>query len=218
LAADPVTAGMRAALAKANVVHAGMDREAIDDAVTELHQELARSDPKRLVPLAVPHLIRLAPRDTATRMLLRKALADGWLDEFVARMYLVQAGDTPGTHVAALLKAVGSADRKARRAALGALGGVGAAGASALPALRAIVDDAKADPADFRRAYTIRDEVPDQVLAHRAITRIEEDLKSLATPSAAQRDSGAEASGPTANPGGPPRRPPDGPGPPPRSR
>jgi hypothetical protein len=91
-----------------------MDREAIDDAVTELHQELARSDLKRLVPLAVPHLIRLAPRDTATRMLLRKALANGWLDEFVARMYLVQAGDTPGTHVAALLKAVGSADRPFR--------------------------------------------------------------------------------------------------------
>jgi hypothetical protein len=151
-------------------------------------------------------------------MLLRKALADGWLDEFVARMYLVQAGDTPGTHVAALLKAVGSADRKARRAALGALGGVGAAGADALPVLRAIVDDAKADPADFHRAYTIRDEVPDHVLAHRAITRIEEDLKSPATPSAAQHDSGAEPAGPTANPGGPPGRPPDSLGPPPRSR
>jgi hypothetical protein len=183
-AADPITAEMRAALTKANAVHDRMDWKVVDDAVTELHREIARHDPKVFVPLAVPHLMRLAPRDTATRVLLRKALAEGWLDEFAARTYLVQAGDTPGPHVTALIQAVGGPDRKARRAALNALRGVGAAGADALPALRKLVDDAKADPADYRRAYTARDEVPDHVLAYWAITRIEADLKAPAIPPA----------------------------------
>jgi len=64
-AADPITAGMRAALGKANAAHTGMDRKAIDDAVAQLHREIGRSEPKVFVPLAVPHLMRLAPHDTA---------------------------------------------------------------------------------------------------------------------------------------------------------
>ncbi len=188
--ADPVTADMRAALDKVNAVHAGMDRKVVDDAVNELHREVRRHDPAVFVPLAVPHLMRLAPHDTATRVLLRKALAEGWLAEFTARTDLVQAGDTPGPHVAAMLRAVGGPDRKARRAALAALGGVGAAGADALPALRKIMDDAKADPADYRRAYTARQEVPDHVLAYWAITRIEAAVPTPAAPPAVVRPAG----------------------------
>ncbi len=174
---DPITAAMRDALAKINKVHAGMEQKAIDDAVVELHREIARQDSKVFVPLAVPHLMRLAPHDTATRVLLRKALAEGWLGEFAARMYLVQAGDTPGPHVEAMLKAVGGTDQKARRAAIEALRGVGVAAADALPKLRGIIEAAKADPSDYRRAYTLQDEVPEHVLAYWAVIAIEAALK-----------------------------------------
>jgi len=178
--ADPLTPGMRAALAKANAVHTGMDRKTIDDAVAQLHQAIGRDDPKVFVPPAVPHLIRLAPYDTATRVLLRKALADGWLGEFAARMYLVQAGDPPGPHIAAMLKAVGGNDPKARRAALTALRGVGAAGADALPALRKFVIDAKAPQTDFQRDYTLRSPAPDHVLAYWADNAISAAIKDAA--------------------------------------
>lgn len=178
--ADPITAEMRAALAEANPVHTGMDRKAIDDAVAQLHREIAKHDPKVFVPLAVPHLMRLAPHDTATRVLLRKALADGWLDESTARMYLVQAGDPPKPHIAAMLKAVGGNDPKARRAALTALRGVGAAGADALPALRKFVIDAKAPQTDFERDYTLRNPAPDHILAWWAVNAIEAAVKGAA--------------------------------------
>jgi hypothetical protein len=187
---EPVTDAMRAALEKVRKAHAGMERKAVDEAVTELHREVGRHDPRVFVPLAVPHLMRLAPHDTATRVLLRKALAEKWLDEFPARMYLVQSGDSPGPHLEAMLEAVGGSDRQARRAALAALAGVGTAGADALPALRDIIDRAKADPADYRRAYTAGQEVPDHVLARLAIDRIEADAKAPAGPPPRERPAG----------------------------
>ena len=79
-AADPITPGMRAALARIDTVHAGVDRTTID-AVEDLHRELATQDPKVFAPLVVRRLMRLAPQDTQTRALLRKARAEKWLEE-----------------------------------------------------------------------------------------------------------------------------------------
>src|SRR5437764_9135215 len=109
-AEKPLTAEMRQALERINKLHGGMNQKDIDDAVGALHREIARHDPRAFVPLAVPHLIRLAPRDTQTRVLLRKALARGWLEEQATRAYLVQAGDTPGPHIRPLVKALDDKD------------------------------------------------------------------------------------------------------------
>jgi hypothetical protein len=170
---DPITAEMRAALERANKAHAGMDRKALDEAIEDLHREIAKHDAKVFVPLAIPCLMALAPKETRTRTVLRKALAEGWLAEPTARALLVQAGDTPEPHVKAMLKLLG--DAKARRAALEAARGFGAEGGEMLPALRKIIADAKADPTDFRRAYVPGrgPEVPEHVLAHWAVLRIE---------------------------------------------
>jgi hypothetical protein len=170
---DPITPQMREALARVNKVHAGMDRKAIDDAVGALHEEIARQEPEVFVPLAVPHLMRLAPQDTQTRAVLRRALAKGWIAEELARTYLVQAGDAPGPHIKHLIEAMEDKDPKVRVRAIEALGGCGTAAAPALPRLRQLVKDAKADPADFSRAYTSVDEAPVHVRAHWAILVIE---------------------------------------------
>jgi hypothetical protein len=71
---DPLTAEMRDVLVRANKVHNKMDRKEIDDAVEALHAEIARQPSEVFVPLAVPHLLRLAPKDTKTRVVLRQAL------------------------------------------------------------------------------------------------------------------------------------------------
>ncbi len=170
---DPLTPDMRTALAKINKIHGGMERETIDEAVAEFHRVIAKSDPKVFVQFAVPHLMRLAPKDIQTRQLLRKALVNGWMDEFLLRAFLIQAGDEPGPHLRAMIKALDSKDAKTRRSALQALPAVGKEGSDALPKLRDIVTKAKADPSDYVRDYTIVDAVPEHVLAHWAITRIE---------------------------------------------
>jgi hypothetical protein len=172
-AGDPITPQMRQSLQRIGKIHGGMDQETIDAAVESLHGDISRYDPKVFVPLAVPYLLRLAPRDTQTRLLLRRALANGWMEEEFTRACLVQAGDTPGPHIRALMKALDDPDAKVRMRAAHALGATGAAGAPALPKLRAMVARAKADPTDFDRAYTLRDQMPEHVVAHVAIQQIE---------------------------------------------
>jgi hypothetical protein len=175
-ATDPITPEMRQALARIAKVHAGIAAAVIDEAVEALHGEIRRHDPKVFVPLAIPYLMRLAPRDTQTRIVLRRALANGWMEVEFTRACLVQAGDTPEPHLKALVKALDAPDAKVRTRAIWALGATGAAGAPALPKLREIVANARADPADFKRAYTARDEMPEHVAADVAIRRIESDL------------------------------------------
>ncbi len=172
-----MTAEMRQVLERVNKVHAGMAQKDIDEAVQALHREIARHDPKVLVPLAIHQLMRLVPRDTQTRVLLRQALAKGWLEAHATRASLVQAGDTPGPHIRALLKALDDKDPRVRIRAVKALGDTGAAGAEALPKLRKIVAKARADPADYDRAYTPRNPMPELVVAHHAILRIEAALR-----------------------------------------
>jgi hypothetical protein len=170
---DPITDEMRQALDRANKVHNGMDRKTIDEAVEELHREIVKHDPAVFVPLAVRHLLLLAPKDTRTRAVLRRALAGGWIEEPLARAFLIEAGDTPGPHVAVLIKCLDSDNAKVRSRAMNALGACREHGASALPRLKQVVEKAKADPSDYRRAYNSTQEVPEHVQAHRAITRIE---------------------------------------------
>ena len=172
-AKDPLTAEMREALRRINEVHSGMKQQAIDEAVTAFHAEIARHDPKVFVQYAVPHLIRLAPRDTQARTLLRRALANGWIEPHYARGFLVQAGDNPEPHVKALMKELADQDAVVRARAIQGLAMCGPAAAAALPALRKIVSDAKAPREDFRRAYTLASEVPEHVRAHWAIGLIE---------------------------------------------
>jgi hypothetical protein len=170
---DPITAEMREALRRINEVHSGMPQQAIDEAVTAFHAEIARHDPKVFVELAVPHLIRLAPRDTQTRELLRRALANGWLAAHYARGFLVQAGDNPEPHVKALMRELADKDAAVRARAITGLAICGPAAKAALPPLRKIVSDAKAPRDDFRRAYTFTDPAPEHVRAHWAIGAIE---------------------------------------------
>jgi hypothetical protein len=170
---DPITAEMRAALGRASRAHAGMDRKALDEAIEDLHREIAKHDAKVFVPLAIPCLMALAPKESRTRTVLRKALAGGWLAEPTARALLVQAGDTPGPHVKAMLKALAAKEATVRRAALEAARGFGAEGEELLPALRKILADSKGDPNDFRRAYASTRDVPEHVLASWAIQGIE---------------------------------------------
>jgi hypothetical protein len=168
---------MRAALVKANEVHNKMDQKVIDDAVEALHVEIARQPSEVFVPLAAPHLLRLAPRDTRTRVLLRQVLEKGWMEEALTRAFLVQAGDTPGPHVKWLTEVLDAKDPKVRIRAMGGLSACGAAAAPALPKLREIIKAANPDPNDFRRAYTLTDEVPEHVHANWAILRIEAAMK-----------------------------------------
>jgi hypothetical protein len=172
-AKDPITAEMREALASINKIHNLMEQQTIDDAVTAFHAEIARHDPKVFVHFAVPHLIRLAPRDTQTRTLLRRALTNGWLEPHYARGYLVQAGDNPEPHVKVLMKELADKDAAVRARAITGLAMCGPAAAAALPALRKIVSDAKAPADDFRRAYTLTTGAPEHVRAHWAIGSIE---------------------------------------------
>ncbi len=173
---DPITAGMREALGHANKVHNLMPVKVVDDAVDALHRAIARENPGVFVPMAISHLIRLAPKDVRTRVLLREALAKGWMEPGLTRGLLVRAGDDSGPHVKALMKGL-EGDAKARRDAIQGLGVCGAAAAPALPMLRGIVEKAKAPADDYRRAYTLSDEVPDHVRAHWAIGRIEAGMK-----------------------------------------
>jgi hypothetical protein len=172
-AQDPITGEMRHALGRINKVHNAMDQKDIDEAVEALHGEIARHEPTVFLPLAIPHLMRLAPRDTQTRVLLRRALARSWLQEEIVRAYLVKAGDAPGPHIKALVKALDDTDPKVRTRAAKALGATGAAGAAALPKLREIVAKARADPSDYRRAYTLSHPMPEHIIAHDAILEIE---------------------------------------------
>lgn len=179
-AQNPLTAEMREALRRINEIHSGMEKRAIDEAVTAFHAEIARHDPKVFVQYAVPHLIRLAPRDTQTRVLLRRALADGWMEPHYVRGYLVQAGDNPEPHVKTLMKELADKDADVRARAITGLAMCGPAAAAALPALRKIVSDAKAPPEDFRRAYTLTSGAPEHVRAHWAIGSIEKEKKAAA--------------------------------------
>ncbi len=174
---DPITSEMRAVLARVNQVHQGLPQKEIDDAIEALHREMARADPGVFVPLAVPHLLRLVPTDTRTRAVLRDALAKGWLEPQLAHAFLVQAGDAPEPHIQALRKDLESKDAKVRARAMSALGACGKAAAAALPQLRKVVENAKADPDDYRRDYTLADLVPEHVHAHWAIQQIEAALK-----------------------------------------
>jgi hypothetical protein len=174
---SPLTDEMRRALARIAKVHEGMDQELIDEAVEALHRDIARYDPKAFIPLAISDLMRLAPRDTQTRALLRRALANGWLPAELARALLIKAGDTPGPHVKALIKAIDDRDPAVRAGAVEMVGGLHAAGAEALPKLRRIMADAKADPNDYVRAYSSTTEMPLHVRAFFAIARIESALK-----------------------------------------
>lgn len=130
---DPITPGMRKALGQINQIHTRMDQKRIDDAVEALHKEIGIQDPKVFVPLAIDHLLRLAPKDTRTRILLRRALARGWLEEQMARAFLVQAGDTPGPHIKQLMKDMESNNAKIRARAMVALGACGKAGPRHFP-------------------------------------------------------------------------------------
>jgi hypothetical protein len=168
-----ITAEMRAALERINKIKKGSEQKEIDEAVEALNKEIARLNPKVFVPLAVPHLLRLAPKDTRTRALLRQALEKGWIEEQLARAFLVQAGDPPEPHIKQLVKELDGADSKIRTRAINALSACGAAAEPALPKLREIVKNAKADPNDYSRAFTSRDEAPEHVRAHWAIRIIE---------------------------------------------
>src|SRR5690349_11323496 len=90
--ANAITPDVRKSLARINAIHSGMKPVAIAEAVTALHADIARLDPRGFVPLAVPHLMRLAPRDPRTVALLHKALDKGWLDPYLARTFLVAVG------------------------------------------------------------------------------------------------------------------------------
>ena len=193
-AADPITPGMRAALARIDTAHAGMDRETIDDALEDLHRELAKQDPKVFAPLVVHHLMRLAPQDTQTRVLLRKALAEKWLEELPARALLVRAGDTPGPHVEVLLKALDAPDAKTRRTAIREVEGLGVQGRAVRPKVKKTIEDAKADPSDFLRAFRTVDAAPDHVLAYWAGLRIEAELKARVRSESRERAPPADAS------------------------
>jgi hypothetical protein len=175
---DRITPEMRTTLTKVNAIHNLRDQATIDDAVEELHRLIAKSDPEIIVPLAVPHLLRLAPRDTQTRAVLRQAVANGWLEESLAHAFLVQAGDTPGPHIDALLKLVDSEKAETRSRALLALGACGKHAEPALTKLRNIIATAKVNPDDYRRDYMLGEQVPDYVNAHTAILQIEAALKS----------------------------------------
>jgi hypothetical protein len=178
---DPITPEMLAALGRINSIHLGMDRKTVDEAVEDLHREIAKHDPKVFVPLIIPQLLNLVPQDTQTRILLRRALSEGWLDEYHARVLLVRAGDTPDPHVKVLLKALDNPDAKKRRIALQMVGGLGAEGREAVSKLKKIIADAKADPSDYSRDFTSTDEVPNHVLAYWSMIQIEAALKKKGT-------------------------------------
>jgi hypothetical protein len=167
------TPSLRAALGRAYKVVDRKDRPAVEAAVAGLLAEVPKHDPRFVVQAIVADLMRLAPSDARTRRLLHDALKHGWLEPSLARAFLVQSGEDARPHVAALLKALDSPDASARRGALRALAHCGEKAEAALPRLRRIVRDAKAPPSDYRRAFTIRQEVPEHVLAHMALTRIE---------------------------------------------
>jgi hypothetical protein len=168
-----ITSEMRVALERINTIKKGSEQQVIDEAVDALNKEIARLDPKVFVPLAAPHLLRLAPKDSRTRALLRQALEKGWIEEQLTRAFLIQAGDNPEPHIKQLVKDLESVDAKVRSRAINAIGGCGAAASPALPKLREIVKKAKADPNDFSRAFTCLDEVPEHIRAFWAITIIE---------------------------------------------
>jgi hypothetical protein len=166
---------MRVALERISKINKGSEQKKIDEAVEHLFKlfEIARLDLKVFVPLAAPHLVRLAPKDLRTRTLLRQALEQGWIEEQLARAFLIQAGDPPEPHIKLLVKDLESDDVKVRTRAINALGACGIAAEPALPKLRQIVKDAKADPNDYSRAFTAIDEAPEHVRAFWAITIIE---------------------------------------------
>jgi hypothetical protein len=174
---DPITAEMRASLGRINAVHSGMTRKAVADAVDRFHRDIARIDSGLFVFMAVPHLMRLAPRDARTRALIHRAMAKGWIEEELCRAFLVQSGDGIAENVKALIKGLDARDVKKRKRAMVALGACSKAGAPALPRLREIIRKAKADPSDYRRAYTLADEVPEHVRAHWAASVIEAAIK-----------------------------------------
>ncbi|MEI6808732.1 MAG: hypothetical protein WCN95_08415 [bacterium] len=169
---DPITAEMREALGRINRIHSGMDQRVIDEAVEALHGEIERHKAEVFVGLAVPHLMCLAPKDTRTRILLRRAMAKHWIDEDSARAWLVLAGDPPQPHIDALIQALERPTPQGRARAMEALRACGAYGKPALPKLRKVIESAKADPRDFDRAYMVTQEVPEHVLAHWAILAI----------------------------------------------
>jgi hypothetical protein len=168
-----ITSEMRVALEQINKINKGSEQKKIDKAVDVLYKEIARLDSKVFVPLAVPHLLRLAPKDTRTRALLQQSLKKGWIEEQLARAFLVQVGDPPEPHIKQLVKDIESVDVKIRSRAINAIGSCGAAASPALPRLRQIVKNAKADPNDYSRAFTCIDEVPEHVRAFWAIRIIE---------------------------------------------
>ena len=173
--ADALTPAMRQANAAIHKIHTGMDRKTIDDAVAALWDDIRQFDSKAFFRLALPHLMRLAPQDTMTRRLLRSARDKGWIGRVEAHGLLVQAGDTPGPHIDALLEALNSDAIQTRSEAIDALSGCGPAAKKALPRLRAIANSADARPEDLHRAYTIRDEAPEHVRARWAIWQIDKD-------------------------------------------
>lgn len=175
--ADPITAEMREALSRINQIHNGMEQRVIDNAVDALHSDIARLSPEVFVPMAIPHLMRLAPKETRTRILLRQAMAKHWIDEDLARAWLVLAGDPPQPHINALIQALERLTPQGRAKAIEGLEACGAYGRPALPRLRKMVENAKADPRDFERAYRSTQEMPEHVLAHVAIRVIEADIR-----------------------------------------
>ncbi len=124
-------------------------------------------------PFYRPRAAAVKPGGRVTFVTTRRAPVHGWLEPSLACAFLVEPGEDARPHVAALLKTLDSPDASARRGALRALAHGGAKAEAALPRLRRIVRDAKAPPSDYRRAFTVRQEVPEHVLAHWALTRIE---------------------------------------------
>lgn len=173
---DPITPIMREILARVNKIHDRMKRSDIDAAIDALHQEIKREDPAVFVPLALPHLLRLAPNDPRTRIVLRQALAKGWIEEQLARAFLIQAGDDPSPHIKRLLKDLDSKDGRVRARAMTALGACGDAAEAALLKLRRMANKADADPSDFVRDYALDQDVPEPVRARWAVSSIEAGL------------------------------------------
>ena len=97
-------------------------------------------------------------------------------------------------------------ERAQQARAVDALGSLKALGAPALPRLRKIMDDAEADPEDYLRAYSYKQEMPLHVRAYFAVAAIESALKdrkpaAAGDPSAPEGKARPDKAKPDAAPG-----------------
>ena len=155
------TPAMKKAFDSVRAVHTGMDQETIGDVVHALHREVAQHDPEIFVPTAIAHLMRLAPEDTNTRALLRKALEKKWLGEYEARALLVVSGDDPDKHLNRIIAALDDDERAVRIRAMRSARNCGTRAKAAIPKLRNIVERSGENPDGYIRIYPTMLHTPD---------------------------------------------------------